>query len=432
MRVRTTQGKAGLRLLGVSAALAAIWFGASPSALAAPVAVSSAPCRPAVVSIVPARVQVLSFDTVPATVALSCAPASGVDVRLSSSAAGVLSVASSVRVRAGQTRASFSFRANAVWSEVSTELRATLGRSGAAASVLVDPGLKALNTGNATVIGGQAADVEVSLTGLAPADGNTVALSSSSAVLPLPATVTIPAGALGVGSVVFTSQVSVVTKVRVTATLGSVRKNLVLTVIPVPYDPGFWQITGPFALEVGTTATYTVTLSNPAPPGGVHVYLSDENMIAAVHVPAGVWVPAGSTRATFGVRVDVDAPFEALANPSIFGSIDYAPWAIIQPYLVPRFWGITGVPSHLVSGQSFTATVHFNRPWGYQSLVISAAADGPAVVAADEFGTITGDPSLTTIPVTVTAGTVATDTTATLTIHVYDHVLTFPVVVSPS
>ena len=123
---------------------------------------------------------------------------------------------------------------------MSTELRATLGRSGAAASVLVDPGLKALNTGNATVIGGQAADVQVSLTGLAPADGNTVALSSSSAVLPLPATVTIPAGALGVGSVVFTSQVSVVTKVRVTATLGSVRKNLVLTVIPVPYDPGFW------------------------------------------------------------------------------------------------------------------------------------------------------------------------------------------------
>jgi hypothetical protein len=54
----------------------------------------------------------------------------------------------------------------------------------------------------------------------------------------------------------------------------------------------------PNPVSQGATTTGTVTLSLPAPPGGLKVDLSNTNA-ALVTVPASVTVPAGATQATF-------------------------------------------------------------------------------------------------------------------------------------
>src|SRR5207249_6604616 len=50
-------------------------------------------------------------------------------------------------------------------------------------------------------------------------------------------------------------------------------------------------------LELGASGTGTVTLSRPAPEGGVRLTLSSD-VGSAVAVPPGVTVPAGATTAT--------------------------------------------------------------------------------------------------------------------------------------
>jgi hypothetical protein len=99
-----------------------------------------------------------------------------------------------------------------------------------------------------------------------------------------------------------TSSVPIETSVRIDAILGGVTKSVFLNVNPNPDDPPLLEsltIT-PSSVPGGTYATGTVTLSGPAPAGGIFITMSSGNNSVA-QVPAIVAVAGGQISGDFTV-----------------------------------------------------------------------------------------------------------------------------------
>ena len=158
------------------------------------------------------------------------APAGGVTVSLSSSNPAAASVPGSVFVPAGAAFVNFSVTVNSValttpvfltgaWNGVaqtSPELWVT-GNTGQAA-----PLLSAFALSSSTVLGGTSLSATVTLTSAAPAGGTVVALSTlNSAMVQVPATVTVPAGATTANVPVSTVAQSANATVYLSATLNA-------------------------------------------------------------------------------------------------------------------------------------------------------------------------------------------------------------------
>jgi hypothetical protein len=172
------------------------------------------------------------------------------------------------------------------------------------------PTLTSLTLNPTTVVGGQSATGTVTLSGPAPAGGVVVALSSSNpavAQVPPSGNVTVPAGATSVIFTVATSAVNTSTSVVISAAYSGVTRTASLTVTPPPPPPAtLTSLTlSPSGVIGGIqSSSGTVTLSGPAPAGGVVVALSSSNPGAA-QVPGSVTVPTGATSASFTVTTSV-------------------------------------------------------------------------------------------------------------------------------
>ena len=80
--------------------------------------------------------------------------------------------------------------------------------------------------------GGTIATLSVALSGPAPAGGSVISLTSSSAALPLPASVLMPAGAASGWLQVETRAVTAPITVTITGTSGGASRTATLTVTP--------------------------------------------------------------------------------------------------------------------------------------------------------------------------------------------------------
>ncbi len=152
-------------------------------------------------------------------------------------------------------------------------------------------------------IAGAPVTATVTLNVFAAAGGQTVLLSSSlPGVVPLPASVTVPAGASSVSFPIPTVAVSSAQTATLTANLGGVSRTVSLTVQP----PGLTVLTlNPVQVLAGDSATGMVTLGSPAPVGGVSVALSSSD--PTVTVMPSVSVPAGATTANFPIMTSASA-----------------------------------------------------------------------------------------------------------------------------
>jgi len=168
--------------------------------------------------------------------------------------------------------------------------------------------LSSMTLNPTSVTGGNSSTGTVMLSGPAPAGGVQVTLSSNStAAAKVPSTVTVSAGATSATFTVSTSAVATSTGVTVSASHAGMTKTASLTVTPAPPPaPSLSSLTlNPTTVTGGAqSSTGTVTLSGPAPAGGVQVTLSSDNT-AAARVPSSVIVPAGATSASFTVNTSV-------------------------------------------------------------------------------------------------------------------------------
>jgi len=144
------------------------------------------------------------------------------------------------------------------------------------------------------VLGGKPAVGTITLTGVAPKEGLIVVLSEDISAASVPASVAIKAGAKVGTFTVTTSAVSQAVSGKVTAKLFDSEVSGSLTVRST--GPALVKL-APVAVAGGISAIGTVSLTEPAPVGGLVVQLTSDT--AAVTVPATVVIPAGKTVGTF-------------------------------------------------------------------------------------------------------------------------------------
>ena len=157
--------------------------------------------------------------------------------------------------------------------------------------------LSRVTLGPTSVIGGTSSTGTVTLTGPAPSGGAAVTLSSSNtAAAQVPASVTVAAGATTATFTITTSPVASNASVTISGTYGAT-KSTTLTVTAATLTS---LTRSPTSAIGGTSSTGTVTLTGPAPSGGVVVTLTSSSTAVAT-VPASVTVPAGSTVATLTI-----------------------------------------------------------------------------------------------------------------------------------
>jgi|GEM_PF-1950332 len=241
---------------------------------------------------------VLSGTKINGTVTLSQpSPVGGTVVALSSNLAGV-TLPVQVNVAASKTTGSFSIATGTVSTATAGLISASLNRMRKTAPLTIYPtsSLVGISSNVTSLVGGSRATCTVTLSAPVPVGYQTVALSSGSPFLTVPATVRISAGQTSATFTVSSLPVSTSASGAVSASFGSTKKTVTL-LVTIPPLTSLRVLSS--SVAGGTSTTGTITLKAAAGPFGAVVNLSSSNPAASV--PSTVTVPAGATTATFTV-----------------------------------------------------------------------------------------------------------------------------------
>jgi hypothetical protein len=241
----------------------------------------------------------------------------------------------------------------------------------------------ALTLNQSAVVGGTTAQGTIILQGPAPSGGVSVALTSNNAVISVPSSVTVPAGATSASFTITTLAVSTSTAAQIQAQPGT-NYTATLWVDPSPTAGPLSVTLSPTSVYGGTTSQGTVTLSSPAPSGGTVVTLSSSNTAVAT-VPTSVTVPAGSTSATFTASTSA-VSFQTLvaitassggATESATLKVNPAPSPVTVASLVLN-------PTSVHGGNKSQGTVTLNEvaPSGGLVVTLTSSNTGVATVPA--------------------------------------------------
>ena len=268
-------------------------------------------------SISPAAVTVTQGTAKTFTVTLPYpAGTNGIVLNVVSSVPSVGTVPSTVTVPAGQTTATFDFAATLANSTVVTVSNNNFNSTQANVTVIPPPTL-ALTASQYTLGVGRTAQVTVHSS--VPADGsglNITLNNSNTGVVTVPPTITIPAGA---NSATFTVSTLAIGNANITATANEfVTGNVAFTVRTTSLNLPTGALVAP-----GLTRSVPLTLSDPAPAGGLVVTLTSSNTAKAT-VPATITIPEGQTNANFTINglaagtttINATAPnYQAASSP---------------------------------------------------------------------------------------------------------------------
>jgi trimeric autotransporter adhesin len=215
------------------------------------------------------------------------------------------------------------------------------------------------------IIGGRAPLGVLHLTKPAPAGGAIVTLSAkdgrgftrTAVPLTVPATVTVPAGAISANFTIGTTAVTAPTPVNIYATIAGVgAKSTVSVDPPGSVKPASLSL-NPLTVSGSNPVTGTVTLTGPAPAGGKEVVLGSSYPEFA-SVPASIVIPAGATSGTFSIATSpvpfaLNASIEAVGAPA-------ASLSLKTPGV--RMTGLTLSAASATGGASVTGTISFSGP----------------------------------------------------------------------
>ena len=167
----------------------------------------------------------------------------------------------------------------------------------------VNPAL-AITLTPATVVGGNTVAGTVSLAQAGAMNASVSLKSSDSQLAHVPASVIVPAGQLSASFTIPTSVVTAPRTIIITASYAGASISGQTTLNP----PGLPAVTGlvldPKFVQGGKSSTGTITLSSPAPTGGLVVDLSTDNPFVA-QIPAFVLVSSGQSKASFVIATPV-------------------------------------------------------------------------------------------------------------------------------
>ncbi|MDR3690176.1 MAG: hypothetical protein P4L46_12405 [Fimbriimonas sp.] len=251
------------------------------------------------VTLNPAIVVGGSQDAVTGTVTLNgAAYTGGVTITLTSSKASVAQVPASVKIPAGSSSATFVATHFAATVSSSATIAAKYGTTTQSATLSVSPfQLMSLTVAPTSVIGGQSAIGTATLNAAPGLKTNSVAvkLSSSSKSVKTPASVSVPRGTKSQTFAITTSPVNQTTTGNILGILGSSSQQAALALQPAALAS---IAVSPLSVKGSSTTTVsaTVTLTGPAPTGGLQVKLSSSNS-AAASLSSSLTIPAGKSTA---------------------------------------------------------------------------------------------------------------------------------------
>jgi hypothetical protein len=252
----------------------------------------------------------------------------------------------------------------------------------------------ALAVNPSSVAGGSPATGTVTLDRPAPAGGTMVALTSSDpGVASVPPTVTVPETATSAQFTVATSPVSSATQVTISAIANGTTKTAQLTVDPI----GVASLAlSPASVVGGQASTATVTLNSAAPAGGLTVSLTSSDPAVAT-VPGVVTVLDAATSAQFTVTT---SPVSSATQVTISATASGATKTATLTVGPLGLQSLTLNPTSVYGGYTSAGTVTLNGPAPAGGLTVSLSSSDPTVV---------------TVPASVTVAQGATSTSFTAT-----------------
>jgi hypothetical protein len=161
-----------------------------------------------------------------------------------------------------------------------------------------------------TVTGGKTITIRVELDQAAYGGGFLILLYSSSALIPVPGNIIVPAGQ-DYGSVtVKTGTTTVDTAVTITAKSGATIVSKVITV----RKPYLYKLVVQPSYPEGKIGYVTAKISGPAPSGGARIYFYS-NRPSIITVPSSATIPAGSSSVTISIKPAM-VPYNVSVNLS--------------------------------------------------------------------------------------------------------------------
>ena len=259
-------------------------------------------------------------------------------------------------------------------------------------TVVATAGLLSLSPSSLTMQPGDRGNLFVTLVQPAPAGGITLTLSSSNpAVASVVSSVSLSEASASIGvRVIANSPGSAVITVSGPG-LGSATANVTVT------PPGSLTLSGAAAMVLSQTGNLTLTLSVPAPTGGLTVDLTSSDATKVAVLSPSVTVPAGATTAT--IPVDAVNVGSAAITASATNYTTSAPFTVTVSATV--IWlsqnvTITG------TGNQATLTLHLtsqapldpnsSNPWS-AGLTVNLKSDNPNVATIQPTGVFIWDSS---------------------------------------
>ncbi len=309
----------------------------------------------------------------------------------------------------GQLQDSVTMAANS-----SVTLSLSAGQGVTLASASVSP---------ASVPGGSPSTGTVTLSGPAPAGGVSVGLSSNSSSTSVPSSVLVSAGSFAATFTVTTMLVTSSTAATITANYNGVYQTALLTITPAV---ALSSVTlNPTSVVGGSPSTGTVTLSGPAPAGGLSIGLSSNSPSATV--PVAVSVTAGNSTATFTVTTKaVTSSTAAVITASYNGVNATAPLTITPAVALSS---VTLNPTSVVGGAPSTGTVTLNIPAPLGGISVALSSNSPSATVAATLSVTAGNSTAT---FTVTTKAVTSSTAAIITASYNGVNATAPLTITPA
>jgi len=385
-----------------------------------PNATASVTVNPPNTITLPANVSIGTSQSTPLNVTLSTPAPSNVTITLTSTDTSKVTISpGTVTINAGQTAPA-------------TQPTITGVNLGAATINATGPGLVAGSSAihvtdtvtftptTLTITGFGTQNITLNLSSAAPASGLTVNLSSSDT-----SKVTVPATASFAGNAT-SVQIPVTGIAFGTATIhASLIPDIADATATVTVQSGGIQLPQSTSLQPGQTAPYNVTLTSPAPAGGVTVSLSSSNTSAVTISPATVTIAAGQTTpatqpnvtgVAYGTAtISASAPgFTTATGPvAVTTTITFSPNPLNVPTGTSQSFTLTlgsaapagGLTVNLNSSDPSIATVPTTATFAAgattASVAVNGVAPGSAVIhasAAPNIGDFTGAMNVSTTP----------------------------------
>ena len=314
-------------------------------------------------------------------------------------------VPSSITIDAGQTSKTFTIETKPVGAYTQTNITATLGTQTRTAQLDLFPPTARIRISPPVVSSESTAKATITLSGNAPTGGLRVDLESDETAASVPSSITVPEGQKTATFNIVAGKVTEETYAYITATIDGVSSEASLTIRPKSIKPTTLSITE--SLVGGANGTGTITLSDPAPEGGLDVDLATNN--AAVSLPLVVKVPEGSKTASFtfstsAVSNTITATVSAKANgATVTDTIEVK----VRP-----LGTLVASPSTLPGKAAGTLTLTLSSP-SATPLTVSITSSNAAVVLASKTITIAKGQSSGILK--FTTALVGVDTTSTIT-----------------